>query len=241
MMQRFTLRFIAVTFAALVALSMAMPVLRAPALLTAPRTDGAPRIAGAPPTPDPLQLRDKILADPDLQHRAAPAQPLPAPDLPDINLSFLRWVILVAGAVVLVVLAVLLGPLLGRYFRRNRRGRPPALADAEVATSDEAIERARDASAVQDYRQALRLLYLAALLKLDEIGALRYDRALTNREYVREVALKSALAALLRPVVETFDDAWYGYRPVTPEGYGAFEVAVNALLRAAEEDEQDRS
>lgn len=156
-----------------------------------------------------------------------------------MNLSFLKWVFLIAGGVVLVVLAVLLAPLLSRYFTRRLRRSPPIAADVDVSTSAEAVERAQDASTAQDYRLALRMLYLASLLKLDEIGALRYDRALTNREYVREVTLQSALAQLLRPVVETFDDVWYGYRPVTPEEYGAFEADVHALLLAAEGETGD--
>jgi hypothetical protein len=81
------------------------------------------------------------------------------------------------------------------------------------------------------------MLYLASLLKLDEVGALRYDRALTNREYVRQVSLKPALAAALWPVVETFDDTWYGFSPVTSEGYRAFESRVGELLQAAEGEE----
>jgi hypothetical protein len=188
------------------------------------------------PTPDPQQLRRDILSDPNLQQREVTATPQPMPDLPSVDLSFLRWVFIGAGALISIILIALLGPLLYRYIVKLRRLREPAtLADGEeIATSDEAIQRAQDASALQDYRQALRLLYLAALLKLDEIGALRYDRALTNREYVRQVVLSPTLADALRPVVETFDDVWYGYRPLTPEGYATFEHKVDDLMKAAE-------
>jgi hypothetical protein len=175
-------------------------------------------------TPDPMQARRDILADPDIQQRIATPAPLTPPNLPDIDLSFLRWVLIGLGAIAFVVLIVLLGPVLFGFFVHARKRRKPVTgpADAEVSTSAEAIQRAQVASTVQDYRLALRMLYLAALLKLDEIGALRYDRALTNREYVRQVALKPVLANALRAVVETFDDVWYGFRPVTPDGYGAF-------------------
>ncbi|MCL4507662.1 MAG: DUF4129 domain-containing protein [Chloroflexi bacterium] len=223
--------------AVFITLFLVLPIVSAgrTVAVAAPR---APAPAGQA-TPAPLLLRDQVLSDPDLQHRIAPATPPPALDLPNMNLSFLKWVFLIAGGVVLVVLAVLLAPLLSRYFTRRLRRSPPIAADVDVSTSAEAVERAQDASTAQDYRLALRMLYLASLLKLDEIGALRYDRALTNREYVREVTLQSALAQLLRPVVETFDDVWYGYRPVTPEEYGAFEADVHALLLAAEGETGD--
>lgn len=206
-----------------------------------------PGLAATPTPPpsatsDPQQLRRDILSDPNLQQREPTTIPQQMPDLPSVDLSFLRWVFIGAGALITVILIVLLGPLLYRYIVRLRRLREPAtLADGEeIATSDEAIQRAQDASALQDYRQALRLLYLAALLKLDEIGALRYDRALTNREYVRQVILSPALAEALRPVVETFDDVWYGYRPLTPEGYATFEHKVGELMKAAESHMRNR-
>ena len=194
-------------------------------------------------TPDSMQVRRDILADPDIQQRSVTPAALPTPSLPDIDLSFMRWVFIGLGVIAFVVLLVLLGPILFGFFVTVRRRRKPVTGStgAEVSTSTEAIQRAQVASTVQDYRLALRMLYLASLLKLDEIGALRYDRALTNREYVRQVSLKPALADALWPVVETFDDVWYGFRPVTADGYGAFESKVNMLLRAAEaEKEGDR-
>ncbi len=215
---------------------MAVLVLAQPALGQA-AARSVRGVAGMPPTatPDPQQLLRAILEDPNLQQRTAAPTPPPLPQLPNIDLSFLRWVLIGIGAVMTVVLIVLLGPILFRYFVRLRRMRAAGLAEGEgVATSGEAIQRAQGASAAQDYRLALRLLYLASLLKLDEIGALRYDRALTNREYVRQVVLQPALASALRPVVETFDEVWYGVRPVTAEGYATFESDVQELMRTAE-------
>jgi hypothetical protein len=204
-----------------------------------------PAATGSPPvgTPDPQHLLRTILDDPAIQQRAVAATPPPLPELPNIDLSFARWPLVGIGAVTTVVLIVLLGPILFRYFvmLRKRRTRADLGDGADISTSGEAIQRAQVASAAQDYRQALRMLYLASLLKLDEIGALRYDRALTNREYVRQVALKPALASALRPVVETFDDVWYGYRPITHEGYSTFEANVDGLMRAAEANGEVRT
>jgi hypothetical protein len=197
--------------------------------------DGMPARGAAQATPDPMQARQDILSDPELQRPIATPEPPSLPDLPRVDLSFLRYVVMAAGAVALILLIALAGPLLFRYFvSARRRGKGARAGDEEVATSAEAIQRAQAASVIQDYRLALRMLYLASLLKLDEIGALRYDRALTNREYVREVALQPPLASALKPVVETFDDVWYGYRPITPDGYVVFESQVNTLMNAAE-------
>jgi Domain of unknown function (DUF4129) len=215
----------------------AFPTLGAPACAFT-----APCGAVAQSTPDPMQLRRDILADRDLQQREAAVQPPQLPDLPNIDLSLLKYVIAGLGAVVLVILLALLVPMLIRFFVRSRlRHKTGAGAGdgAGVATSVAAIQRAQEASAGQEYRLALRMLYLAALLKLDEVGALNYDRALTNREYVRQVALKPALAVALSPVVDVFDETWYGFRPVTADGYRAFESRVNALMIVAEESRME--
>jgi len=186
-----------------------------------------------------LTARRAILADPDLQRPASTPEQLALPALPQIDSPLLRYALLLIGVVALIVLIVLLGPSLLRFIMelyRSDRLASTAGSDADVATPAEAVQRAEVAASTQDYRRALRLLYLASLLTLDQIGALRYDRAQTNREYIRQVSGRPALASALQPVVETFDDAWYGCRTVTPQGYDAFASRVQTLMERANDE-----
>ncbi|MCO5191082.1 MAG: DUF4129 domain-containing protein [Anaerolineae bacterium] len=89
-----------------------------------------------------------------------------------------------------------------------------------------ALERATDG----DYRDAVRYLYLATLLHLDEQGILDYDRTRTNREYVRSVRTNPAVAADLQAVVHVFDETWYGYHPLSASAYAAYAARINALV-----------
>ena len=196
---------------------------------------------GNQPVDDALASLDAVLSDPALQRplatpdpRPTPSQPLPELQIPRIGIDVIRLMLAIAGGIGVIALIVALGPTLYRFFAARRRNASRnAGADAEVATSVEAVARAQQASAIQDYRQAMRMLYLACLLKLDESGALRYDRTQTNWEYVRQVAGQPALASALQPVVEVFDDTWYGFRFITPQGYAAFESQVRELLDLA--------
>lgn len=77
----------------------------------------------------------------------------------------------------------------------------------------EAQAKATGAAGAGDYREAMRLLYLAALLHLDEVGLLRFDRALTNREVLATVVNRAPLYTALNPVVTQFDRVWYGHAP----------------------------
>jgi hypothetical protein len=96
-------------------------------------------------------------------------------------------------------------------------------------TADIALQRAQASSGAGDYRQAVRYLYLSTLLLLEERDLLRYDRALTNREYLSRLAHRPDLAALLREVVEVFDRVWYGYQPLSEGEYGRFADRVQTL------------
>ncbi|MCS7059549.1 MAG: DUF4129 domain-containing protein [Anaerolineae bacterium] len=171
------------------------------------------------PISTPATQRDEHEAQVDLQ-------------LPRIGVEAIRFALALAGGAGILALIIALGPALFQSLvvRRTKLARPGAPTFDEATTSAEAVTRAQHASALQDYRLAVRLLYLACLLRLDERGALRYDRTQTNREYVRQIADRPALAEALRQVVEVFDDVWYGFRPITPQGYQAFEQHVRQLL-----------
>jgi hypothetical protein len=96
-------------------------------------------------------------------------------------------------------------------------------------TADTAWQRAQESSDLGDYRQAVRYLYLSTLLLLEERDLLRYDRTLTNREYLSRLAHRPDLAAILRDVVDVFDRVWYGYQPLSEGEYGRFADRVQTL------------
>lgn len=99
----------------------------------------------------------------------------------------------------------------------------------EPLTADTAFQRAQARSGEGDYRTAVRYLYLSTLLRLEERGLLRYERALTNREVLRRVAHDPNLATVLRDVVDVFDRVWYGYQPLDGPAYQRYASAVEAL------------
>jgi hypothetical protein len=99
----------------------------------------------------------------------------------------------------------------------------------ENITADLALQRAQNFSGTGDYRQAVRYLYLSTLLLLEERDLLRYDRALTNREYLSRLTHRPDLATLLLEVVDIFDRVWYGYQPLSEGEYGRFAERVQTL------------
>lgn len=109
-------------------------------------------------------------------------------------------------------------------------------AAAAPATALEARGRARAMAQAGSYREAIRQLCLAALLRLDEARLLHYDRGLTNREHLARLAPVPALRGHLEPMVDTFDSVWYGLQePDAPtfERYLADLEGLEAALQAA--------
>jgi hypothetical protein len=105
----------------------------------------------------------------------------------------------------------------------------------EHYTSAEARAEAERLFAAGDYRAALRMLYLATLIRWEEAGRLRFDRSLTNREVVARVTLHgdAMLLEQLSPLVERFDRVWYGGAPCTSSDYSSFASLADRAWEAA--------
>ena len=200
-------------------------------------------------TASDLKILERILARPEFQWQ--PREPsLLEKWWQALQEAFWRFIarllgrtsITVAGSLMTYLftgLAVLALALVLAYALRgvlaNFVAEAEAEADAEGAgeslTAESALRRAQTLSASGDYRTAVRYLYLSSLLLLEERGLLRYDRSLTNREYLRSVAHVPELAALLREVVEVFDQVWYGYQPLDAAAYARYADRVADLRR----------
>lgn len=137
------------------------------------------------------------------------------------------WLFVALGvALVLAVLVVWL-----RGLRRTLRGEATLVAPAALAARDTADARAQARALAEtgDYRGAVRLLALAALLWLDERGVLPYDPHQTNREHLGRLRQAPAARERLAPVVDTADRVWYGGAPLDAAGYAELERQVEAL------------
>lgn len=137
---------------------------------------------------------------------------------------------ILAGLILLAVIALIVRNLVSDFvteaeFAAERQ------TNGEPLTSARALEQAQKLSDAGDFRTAVRYLYLSCLLSLEERNLLRYDRSLTNREYLRSVAHRPELFTLLRDVVDVFDRVWYGFMPIDEETYQQYAVRVQTLQR----------
>ncbi|XXF76002.1 DUF4129 domain-containing protein [Myxococcaceae bacterium GXIMD 01537] len=149
--------------------------------------------------------------------------------------------IVLIGAV-LVVLGGLLIHALGGKKKRETAGLEVSTLESTALSEDpasalskppEGWAHAADALAARgEYREAVRCLYLALLSRLHREGAIHYDIALSNWDYLRHFKGRREWLPPFRELTSRFDFAWYGNVPVGAEGYRAFRALTEPLLRA---------
>ena len=171
-------------------------------------------------------LRDSRFQYADVTPTPIPDSPQEEPPQTSAISSLAQIILLVAGITVVIVVFV--------YFARNLQLQQAAIettASDDPTTSGDAQTLATDHAQSQDYRSAVRYLYLASLLVLDERGVIQYDSSLTNREHLRYLRDKPQLYDLLRQVINAFEEVWYGYLPINEAYYQRFHQQVDELNR----------
>jgi hypothetical protein len=148
------------------------------------------------------------------------------------GLSPAGWATLLLGLLLVVALIVYAVRSVRHSMVADARARTEA-AEEEPLTAAQAVDQAQSEARAGNYRSAARHLYLSSLLWLEERGMLRYDRSRTNREYLQQLRGKPTHDALA-PVVDTFEQVWYGHRPLDASAFDEYERQVQAL-RAQEE------
>lgn len=144
----------------------------------------------------------------------------------------LTWFFAIVGGV--LIIGVLVYLLRGMQFSLTRATEIADETDDPEAnlTANTALQQASTLAHGGDYRTAVRYLYLSSLLWLDEHQLLRYDRALTNREYLERLRDNTEVRAALSPIIDTFDQVWYGHAPLDDEGFAAYRRQVDSLRRS---------
>jgi hypothetical protein len=82
------------------------------------------------------------------------------------------------------------------------------------------FNKAEDLAHKKNFREALRYLYLALLIELDEKRIISYQNAKTNHQYLKEVNNKAShLRDCFGDMMDLFERKWYGLEECTNEDY----------------------
>lgn len=139
----------------------------------------------------------------------------------------------VAWVVGILIVLILVGLILyvASHVRRGivRESQLKQEQQEQITTSVAAKSQASLSAQSGDYRNAVRYMYLAALLQLHERGLLNYDRTLTNYEYLSHLRGNNELRTRLTPIIDTFDRVWYGSLEIDDQRFEEYRKQVEAL------------
>lgn len=128
-----------------------------------------------------------------------------------INFQPVVWALLIGGLVLFAFYAV----TRFRWASRRKIKAGGLLEDDEPdRTADEWITRSEELSANSQFREAVRCLYLASLVRFDEANVMRFRRGETNWEHLRrfESSPRRPTGLDLTWPTRAFDVIWYGYK-----------------------------
>ncbi len=144
---------------------------------------------------------------------------------------YLMWVVLACAALAFVALAL-------KHFRwrfhLKRKSKALLEEDEPERSLDEWLERADALEAEGRYREAIRCLYLACLLRFDEARIARFDRGQTNWEHLYRIRKSPSLPGGLdfEPATQAFDGIWYGMRTRGQEDVAMFRAWYQSISHA---------
>jgi len=117
----------------------------------------------------------------------------------------------------------------------KRRSKAMMEEDEPERTGDEWLALGKELAGEGRFREAVRCLFLACLLRLDEAGVARFDRGQTNWEHLVRIEASPRRPKELdfRAPTTAFDRIWYGFKDHGRQDYDDFEdwyTAVTAAL-----------
>ncbi|MBP8955115.1 MAG: DUF4129 domain-containing protein [Armatimonadetes bacterium] len=142
----------------------------------------------------------------------------------------LYWGIVILLIVALVLLLAHILITIRNAFREGVVTRAP-VSRGRTADPAEIREQARTLASAGRLHEALHLLFEAVVRQLDRAGALRYDPASTNWEYVAALGGHPPIQVELQALAGELDHIWYGGAPLDGD---RFEQCAGKLDRAWE-------
>jgi hypothetical protein len=159
---------------------------------------------------------------------------------PNVSLSpqfvgFIKVLFYVVLGGLLILIIILLLRRIGKISLslRNRAEELPRSEPDRLGNSQELQEEAGRYAKEGNYRYAVRLLYIALLVYLDEKGKIEYNPTQTNSEYLWRASEYSSLYGLLKVLTTAFERYWYGLVRPNAQEYHQFRNEFQKALESA--------
>jgi hypothetical protein len=151
-----------------------------------------------------------------LERIRVPERRIDTPDVPAVGgwgdaLIKVVWFVLAAGVLAFLIWAA--RTFSWKIAKRKKKIAGLLEEDEPERTADEWLTRADELEAEGRHREAVRCLYLACLVRIDEANVARFVRSETNWEHLARIDASPRRPAGLdfRTPTQRFDVIWYGF------------------------------
>ena len=138
----------------------------------------------------------------------------------------LLWFIIIGGFI-----AVLVWYLVSSNIRLFRKRSAPISLEEDAVLNEDIFEikyekEIQSAIASQNYRLAIRLMYLRTLKELSDRNIIHFAQEKTNSEYLRQLINTSYYKNFFQ-LTREFEYTWYGKFQLSPEAFSSVEKDFN--------------
>ncbi|MSR57248.1 MAG: DUF4129 domain-containing protein [Planctomycetaceae bacterium] len=147
----------------------------------------------------------------------------------------LQWAIIIALMAIMVALIIHIVYSILRAIRKPKATDRVLFDDPRQPRDPADLERqSAEAHSRHDYIAAIRLLFRASLLRLEQAEKREYRAGTTNREFLRRHR-DTAVFEPIRLFVDTIENKWYGQGVCGPDDYSACRDAYANIVRRAKD------
>jgi len=152
------------------------------------------------------------------------------PSLPSVSPDFIQASIYIALAICAALIIKAIAPFYTKGVKKAKSRSGIISEDEAGLTLDEWLSRADKFIADGLYREAVRCLYVACLIRLDESNKLDLKSYETNWEHYRRFAKSKFSQQLdLKKPTEGFDQFWYGKKDCTASDANQFRAYYESV------------
>lgn len=143
-------------------------------------------------------------------------------------------IIKVAAIVLLIVVIALIVYFIYRGFRnsiRLKKDEDTILLNT-IKDPDVLLEKVAQLKNAGDFDQALRFLYIALLVKFNNLNLIKINKSKTNKQYLMEIySSKPEIHGSVADFTNDFNVHWYGRKKVEKEKFDFWFDMYNSLIK----------
>jgi hypothetical protein len=158
------------------------------------------------------------------------------PELGPVGSELITTIFIIVSALLVAIVISLAIFLIRRYGLKHQSLTVLVYADISLqnATPESLLAAGSNFASLGNTREAVRYCFAALLLALHEKKIINVGKSKTNTQILRELKQYApAFVSGYKPLMLTFNDAWFGHKLISPENFEKYSSQTKTLIEEA--------